>query len=198
MRISRISSNAGNLLRCAIGAGVGNLLIFHVGRAVSSLRANRGRRNFGARHFVAAEAGSGKRAKRCRKEGSCQSRGCSTTTISPQTSGVLAHGVWDARLESAECVARNGGVFTTSAEGSLRRWSGMADRDWPIASQHLRSVGGATTGPGMKVEAGNGKKNPLAATMATSGHVARSLDQAAFDFATCVAIASISAGDRQS
>ena len=41
-------------------------------------------------------------------------------------------------------------------------------------------------------------KNPLVATMATSGRVARLFDQAALDFATCVAIASINAGDRQS
>lgn len=40
-------------------------------------------------------------------------------------------------------------------------------------------------------------KNPLV-TKATSGRIARQLDQAALDLATCVAIASINAGDRQS
>ena len=48
------------------------------------------------------------------------------------------------------------------------------------------------------IRRGINKKNPPVATMATGGLVISSFDQAAFDFATCVAIASIKAGDRQS
>lgn len=69
------------------------------------------------------------------------------------------------------------------------------------AMGHIAAVGegrrGASSESASETARGT-QKNPLAAMIATSGCVAGWFDQAALDLATCVAMASISAGDRQS